>query len=467
MTPATASLPDAPLHPWSYARISRDDEKQGKGVVFQHGQNEAIAARLGWPVLVERITDNDLSAADPTIIRPGYMKVKEAIRDGRCDGLVIYKQDRGVRLPRDLEDLIDLAAQHRVQIMASTGAIDLHTTDGRLRARILNDVAMSEVERVRDRVRDKMKDNADNGLPPGGPPGYGYDKGYAVNPTEAAVILSVIPRVLGGESIREIVRDLNARNIPAKNGGRWERSALRYVLIAPRIAGLRKHQGKVVGKAMWEAIIPEDTHHALVAFFAANGTWKTPGRYTLTGFLTCGICQDTTMGHHVMTNRTLNQYACKQCRRVGINMRKLEKFIAYSAGQFLDSDEVAGVLASQDGTAGAVGIVREIDSLNAESIELARMKGAGELKMVEWKEMKEGTDKRIASLTDSLATIHSASVLTEWAGKGSLLEAEWDDMTVDAKRRVVEGVFSSITIDKATTRGPRFDPTRVRIVWAV
>ncbi len=467
MTPHLATLPDTPLHPWSYARISRDDEKQGKGVAFQHGQNEAIAARLGWPVLVERITDNDLSAADPTVIRPGYLRVKEAIRTGQCDGLVIYKQDRGVRLPRDLEDLIDLVAQHRVQIMTSQGAVDLGTTDGRLHARVNTVFAKSEVERVRDRVRDKMKDNADNGLPPGGPPGYGYDKGYVVNPTEAAVIRSVIPRVLGGESMREIVRDLNARGIPAKNGGTWERSALKYVLTAPRIAGLRKHQGKVVGKAAWEALIPEDMHHALVAFFAANGTWKTPGRYTLTGFLTCVICQNTTMGHHTMHKSSLNQYACKQCRRVGINMRKLEKFIAYSAGQFLDSDRVAGVLASQDGTAGATAIVREIDSLNAELIELGRMKGAGELTMAEWKEARDGTASRIAILTDSLATIHSASVLSEWAGKGSILEAEWDDMTIDAKRRVIEGVFLSITIGKAIGRGPRFDATRVEIEWAV
>jgi site-specific DNA recombinase len=45
---------------------------------------------------------------------------------------------------------------------------------------------------------------------------------------------------------------------------KWQVSTLRRVLISPRIAGLREHNGEVVGKAVWPAIIDEATHERLV-----------------------------------------------------------------------------------------------------------------------------------------------------------------------------------------------------------
>lgn len=451
---------------WSYARISRDDEKQGKGVRYQHGQNSDIATRTGWPAVGVEVTDNDVTAADVNVKRPGYRRVIAGIRSGECSRLIIYKQDRGVRLPGDLEDLIDLCAVSGVEIMTSQGPIDLRTSAGRLMARVNTAFAMSEVERVRERVSDKLNANAKDGLPPGGPPGYGYDAGYVVNQAEASVIRDAADRVLAGNSMREIVRDLNASGIPSKNGGRWERSALKYVLTAPRIAGLRKHQGKVVGSATWKPIIDISTHEALVAYFASNGTWKCPGRYPLTGFLTCFYCNDLTMGHHVMRNPELNQYACKGCRRIGINARKLEKYIAYTIAEFLDGDHLTTVLTEQDGAVEASALMDRITALEAELIELATMKGAGDITLQEWLPLKKGTEARIAQAKDALAIIHSDSVLTEWVGEGSRLTATWDTMTTDGKRRVIEGAFKSIRICPSKG-GPRFDASRVEIVWAV
>ena len=56
---------------------------------------------------------------------------------------------------------------------------------------------------------------------------------------------------------------------------KWQGSTLRRVLISPRIAGLREHNGEVVGKAVWPAIIDEATHDRLV------GLLKNPSRRPL------------------------------------------------------------------------------------------------------------------------------------------------------------------------------------------
>jgi hypothetical protein len=94
--------------------------------------------------------------------------------------------------------------------------------------------------------------------------------------------------------------DFNKRAIkPAgrtKNGesksNKWQGSTLRRVLISPRIAGLREHNGEVVGKAVWPAIIDGATHDRLV------GLLKDPGRrplnygrsrvHPLAGLVYCG-----------------------------------------------------------------------------------------------------------------------------------------------------------------------------------
>jgi site-specific DNA recombinase len=80
--------------------------------------------------------------------------------------------------------------------------------------------------------------------------------------------------------LRSIALEFNRRGIkPAggkKNGeskiDKWQGSTLRRVLISPRIAGLREHNGEVVGKAVWPAIIDEATHDRLV------GLLKDPSR---------------------------------------------------------------------------------------------------------------------------------------------------------------------------------------------
>ncbi len=93
-----------------------------------------------------------------------------------------------------------------------------------------------------------------------------------LEPAEADAVREAVRRVLGGESLRSIAFDFNKRGIrPAggkKNGAskidKWQGSTLRRVLLSPRIAGLREHNGEVVGKAVWPAIIDEATHDRLV-----------------------------------------------------------------------------------------------------------------------------------------------------------------------------------------------------------
>jgi site-specific DNA recombinase len=99
--------------------------------------------------------------------------------------------------------------------------------------------------------------------------------------------------VLAGEGLHAIVTDWAQRRIPTPEGHPvWWRSSLRRLLLRPRIAGLREHQGVIVGPAVWPAIIDPAAHERLRAVLndparlAAGG--QLARKYLLTGFAYCG-----------------------------------------------------------------------------------------------------------------------------------------------------------------------------------
>ena len=66
------------------------------------------------------------------------------------------------------------------------------------------------------------------------------------------IVKDVIRRTLAGESLWSIVRDLEARGVPApqvqENAAKsWRPQQLRVTISSPSYAGLRTHQGTVIG----------------------------------------------------------------------------------------------------------------------------------------------------------------------------------------------------------------------------
>jgi hypothetical protein len=79
--------------------------------------------------------------------------------------------------------------------------------------------------------------------------------GEELEPAEAELIEEAATRVLRGEGLRSIAMDWNERGVKIVGGSTWQGSAIRRVLMSPRIAGLKEHRGEIVGEATWPAII--------------------------------------------------------------------------------------------------------------------------------------------------------------------------------------------------------------------
>lgn len=53
-------------------------------------------------------------------------------------------------------------------------------------------------------------------------------------------------------------------------GKQWRSPTVRNLLRSARIAGLREHQGQVIGKAAWPAIITPEQHKQAVAILSSD-----------------------------------------------------------------------------------------------------------------------------------------------------------------------------------------------------
>jgi site-specific DNA recombinase len=277
-----------------YLPMSRDAEARGLGIGRQRKDGEALASRLGWPI-VQEYSDQDLSASKYSRKpRQGYLQMLQDLQEGIINAVVVYDQDRLVRQPKELEELLEVCDRaHAWHIAVVSGEIDVRNSDDLFRARILAAVNAKESDNISRRVRRKQRELAEHGRPHGGPRRYGYRLDFsAIEPDEAVIIREMASRVLAGESLASVCRELNARGVPTSVGGRWSPATLRRILIGPHLAGLRVY-GEHVYPAAWPAILSEDTHHALRALLT-DPQRKTnpmhPTRHLWSGLLVCGHC---------------------------------------------------------------------------------------------------------------------------------------------------------------------------------
>ncbi|MGH3548987.1 MAG: recombinase family protein [Pseudonocardiaceae bacterium] len=92
----------------SYARLSRNVSGELEKVEEQHADNQRVIERLGGVLGVE-LTDDDLSAWKPSVRRPDWERLLARLASGESDGAVVWHVDRLLRLPRDLERLLEFS----------------------------------------------------------------------------------------------------------------------------------------------------------------------------------------------------------------------------------------------------------------------------------------------------------------------------------------------------------------------
>jgi DNA invertase Pin-like site-specific DNA recombinase len=451
-----------------YTRVSLDRTGEALAVARQEQECRALAERLGLTV-VHTYTDNDISATTGKV-RPDF----EAMLKAQPEAIIAWHQDRLLRLTKDLLRVIDL----NVPVYTVTsGTLDLTTPAGRAVAITVAAWSQYEGEQKATRQVAANVQRAVNGVH-SGRTGYGYRReGTAIvlHPDEATTIRSAVARVLDGESLRAICKDLDAQQAPTPGrGARWNSTTLKQLLLRPSLAGLTVHRGQVVGRAPADSprVIDEDTHERIKAVLTDPVRRTAPhGRapkYLLGGIARCGRCGGVmarAVGRMTTTKtggtkRQPPSYVCSECYRVRRKQTDVDALVEGIVVGRLQMPDAAQLFATGDPA--ALQEARDtIEAVDARLSNAADMFATGDINASQLARISE---RLRADRVQAVAAVEAALPAAVPAALMSGQAAEaWAALSMDSKRAVLTSLVT-VTIQPSGS-GKAFDPDTVQVRW--
>ncbi|AZS39970.1 hypothetical protein CVS54_01288 [Microbacterium oxydans] len=468
-----------------YARISHDKTGGGLGVDRQEADCRSLAERMGWDV-VAVFVDNDISAYSGAP-RPQYRALLDAVRRGEVRGIIAWHTDRLHRRASELEEFVNLAEAHHLQIQTVTaGTVDLSTASGRMVARMLGAAAQHEVEHAKERMKRAKDQMAADGKYRGGQRPFGFEKdGMTVRESEAKVIREATKAILAGRTLAGVAREINASGSRTAPGREWTYGRLKEMLVRPRNAGLlahglpgrnankerrgRSYDLEIVGQAAWPAIVPEDEWRALMTMLTDPSRIRQHGnetRWLGSGIYRCGLCGSSmrpapyggTNSNKGRTRKFL--YRCTGQAHLTISTDPTDAYVRGAVAEMIrDPRVMAAMRPGEDSVIAAdreerAKLSRRLDAFErdyaAGDITAKQLRAATERVSAEI----EAVDARMAKALRSSAS--STILRADDPGQAFM------DAPIDVQRSVLATVLG-VTIVPAAKKGAPWTEARVRL----
>lgn len=261
-----------PWYAYLYGRASRDPGKKGRSVGDQLHEGQDLCDTNTWPV-VGIFRDVDRSASRHAKKgRDDFDAMIEGIEAGKCRIVVAWEASRYYR---DLEVYVRLrnACHAAGVLLCYNGAVyDLSKREDRKATAMDALQAEDEAEAIRDRNLRTQRRLAQKGSPSGRPP-FGYVRRYdpttgdlldQVPDSRSISVKAMFKRFAAGETSYAIAKWLNGeQGARQESGVEWTQERVTAVLRNPAYIGQRVHQGKVIGKALWDPIVDEEVFYAV------------------------------------------------------------------------------------------------------------------------------------------------------------------------------------------------------------
>lgn len=438
-----------------YLRQSQDKDGTRAAVDRQLDECRALCEERGWTVS-EVLSDNDISATTGKR-RPGF----ERLLRSNPERVVVWHVDRLVRLSKDLERVIELG----VNVYAvKSGHIDLSTPAGRAVAKTVTAWAQYEGEQKATRQVAANRQRAQRGVVLWSRRPFGFQRAgnkVSVVKTEARELRQAAKKVLAGQSLASIARDLDERGIRTASGSTWSVTSLRRALTNPRVAGRVVSKGVDYGTG-GPRILDADTFDRVAALLTHPGRRTAPStsvRYLLSGLVRCGRqgCDDAPMFATCDAAGRM-VYRCRRCYGV----RGLEQVDAV----------VWGVLMARLARPDAAGLLRsdvDLDEMRARVVSLrerrdglAELLSEGLLSRESVREQAKRLRAEIETVELALDAAESDSPLVSIVGCADVEDA-LSRLPLLKQREVIRSLMN-VRIMPAG-KGIRFDPEHVSIEW--
>ena len=457
-----------------YPRLSPRPDGTYEGVDLQEKWGRAYAART-WPGMpIEVFPDEGISASNDAE-RPELDRLRTWLADGRVAHVWAVEQSRISRQTDGRYPWFTIAAE-----MVAAGVAELHTDrDGIVHvddevAGIKAVLAAGEIRKIKVRTRSTLAERAAAGRPHGGRT-FGYRntkdadnrKAIAIIAEQAEIVRESADRILAGWSRSNIAADLEQRGIRGANGRPFTYHTVGKMVTNPTVAGLRVHQGEIIGPGVWEPILDMATWQAVVAKLTKPRTtydFRARRRFLLTGGIArCGVCGGALKAQRrkVKARTPAAIYTCAAGYCVGITADGLEGHVRDRLLDELDKPEFLNRIAADDLADQRDDLVTALEALAGQRRKLAKRWAADALTDAEWDEARAGLTDRERQTRTALAELPPPTVDLDI---GQVREA-WPDMTLDEKREIVGMFIHHVLVEPAKPGTRAFDPGRVDIGW--
>lgn len=286
------------------------------------------------------------------------------------------------------------------------------------------------------------------------------------------IVRNAATRVVDGESLLSIVRDLNEQNEPTVRGAQWNTTTLRDLLLRPSITGLRVHQGEIVGEAAWQQILDRVVWQQVKDILTnpERTTPKASWEYPLKGVLKCGVC-----GHWMkaMPRKGHRAYGCTKvhggrvtgaCGTIFAKADTLDEYVFAQVLPLADDPKLRdAVRAVEQGAADeAAGLIRARAEDLASRDQWDQDYSDGLVKRAQWMKQITHLNERIEGYDVQIAGMRSTSVLDRL---GFDVQERWPTMSADERKMILSALVTEILVKPANRGSRKFDPNRVEIVW--
>ena len=433
----------------AYVRISRDPYGTGVSVANQLDAIKTWADQHGYEI-AETFQDNDMSATTGKR-RPEF----ERLLESNWTRAVAWHQDRLLRLPSDLERIIDRNPPLMI-FQVQAGPLDLATPSGQMSARIVAAVSAYEGQQKAERQKAAHLGEAKAGRYVGKNRRFGQRRDGSWIDGEAQAVQDAAKRLETGQtSFVRVAREWNEKGLKTARGGFWTKTTVRRYFESPLLIGKQIYRGVEYQLGpQWKPLLEVKTYERIQSLIQRqpnNGAKRVTERYLLSGLLRCSVCESR------LTSRPgkYPQYQCPNpTAHVTIIRAQTEEAVTNTALTLLSRRDK---------------LDRKIQEIHEQVAELSHKIRLEESAFEAWvDDALEGDvpasliakkqaihSDRIAVMKADLATLHANSSAEMFTENGT----GWDDSSSTAKRNLLESVFEYITVKP--TKLKRFTEDRL------
>ena len=436
-----------------YARYSSDNQRE-ESIEGQIRENTAYANKNGIDIVGTYI---DRAYSAKTDNRPEFQRMIKDSAKKNFDVVIVWKLDRFSRNRYDSARYKAMLRKNDVKVVSATEAIS-EGAEGIILESVLEGMAEYYSADLAEKVTRGMTENALKCRFNGGNIPFGYmiddEQHYQIDPAKAPLVVEVFRRYAGGESIADIIEDLNARGIRTVKGNRFNKNSLHRMFQNRRYIGEYSYKDVVIPDAI-PAIVSKEMFDRVTMRMTQNkhatGKAKAPERYLLTTKLFCGTCNSMFVGDSANKPNGViyRYYKCAsakrhECNRKAIRKEWIEDKVIEQISCWLNNDKLISDMAD------------DVMALLNEGNEMIPALEA------QLKEVRSSIDNIMKAIEQGVITRSTKSRLEE-------LEAEEENLVQSikaekAKLPKITKDFILFTLHKFRNLDLRFEKNRERLI---